>query len=1496
MRFIVHKAFVISLLLCVVFSAFPQNGDMIFDYITADDGLSDNRVQVIFRDSKDYIWIGGYGLNKYDGNKVTIYKHNDNQTGSISNDNIYSIYEDSKNNLWIGTFDGLNLYNPHTDSFTVIKHSSVDSLSNFVTCIFEDKNGNLWITYNDGGGLCKWDYEKQILIHYQVKDEDENYFANSITSGYEDSKGNLWFVSRSPSIYLFEPKTENFIAYNIPGIDINSRHFKTIYIDQNDKIWIGSNGDGLYSFIPSTSTFKHFDANVGNKGLNSQLIIDIIQTDDYHLLIATNQGGINKYNMVTNTFEYIVQNEKVDHGLSSNGIFCLYQDKEGILWVGTIRGGVNYYNPKEHKFKLYNHIDNTNSLSYNIVGCFYEDSKGLIWIGTDGGGINVYDPKTRNFTYYKHDPSDPYSISGDVIRCIAEDKDGDMWIGTWNAGLNRYDRSSNKFYQYYSDKKDSSSVSAKTIWHLIVDHNNNVWLGSFSQGLEVLDPKKGVIKRFVADSDNPRALSNDYIWFIHEDLQHNIFVCTNFGINIYDSISNSFSVCNNFDDNGMMAFCKDKNGQLWAGNTRNGLFLFEQDGTIIKRYDTKDGLPDNTIHAIIDDNQGNLWISTNKGISKFNPEKQEFKNYYKNDGLQGNLFFQQSFLKTRNGEIYFGGYNGFNSFHPDSIKVNDYIPKVYITGFNLFNKPVQIGGDESPLQNHISETKEITLSWREAVISFEYTAMNYTHPEKTEYAYIMEGFEKEWNYVGSKRDATYTRLEAGEYTFRVKASNNDGVWNEEGTSIKLIITPPLWKTWWFRSIAGLLAAAIIFIIYYMRVSSLRNQKIILEKKVNQRTKELKMAYDNIRNNSEFGQKITSTLNFSAINGMIYKYIRTFIDTFDYGIGINIPEKGIIEYKMFYQDGKLIDPQIRQLSNKNSFCVYCIENQETVFINDLNNEYKKYFSELPSFFSLRFPNSLINIPLTVNNKRIGLLAINSIKKNAFSENDLLKLQTLASYIAIALDNANVYQQLELINKELQKSTEVLNETNTLLEEKQEEVLMQNEELNTQKEALQEVNSTLEEKQEEIFMQNEELRVQKENLQETNCTLEEQAEEIESQNNELNRYRNHLEQLVKERTSDLVVAMEKVKESERLKSSFLSNMSHEIRTPMNAIVGFSSLLNDPDLSKAEMEEIITYIGKNSESLLVLIDDILEMAQIQANQLPINTEPVNAIEIMNELFASFQLQAQPKSIELICETDSVGDLLICNTDPVRLKQVLSNLISNAIKFTEKGFVKYGITLENQGFVTFYVKDSGIGISKEVGDSIFKRFIKVESTKTKLYDGVGLGLSICYSIVEVMGGEIWYESEFGKGTTFFFTVPYVDSEKIVVVDKRDKKQLEILNLEEKQILIVEDNEPNYKLLLYYLSKTKANLTWAKNGLEALEKTKSNDYDLILMDLKLPVMNGIEATKLIRQIKPDQIIVAQTAFAQKQEKNEFLKCEFNGYIEKPIAIEKLMKVLNEVF
>src|SRR5664280_1962399 len=844
MNHFLNRLVLLSLILIsVVAAGYSQKLYSQFDHLTTDNGLSSNRIWCIFRDSKDFLWMGtDVGLDRYDSYSVKNYRHEDNQPGTVSTNTILCIYEDRAKNLWIGTNNGLNLYDPEKDNFKIFKNSPEDkgSLnSDYIATIAEDDKGKLWIL-TDGNCLNKWVPETHSFIRYQFEEKYNRLWARPSKMISFDSKGNLWIVSLNNGINCFNPESGKFIKFIDPSIEMGNNCFKSLYIDKQDKIWIKTDGNGFFSYDPVTNKFEQFGSKGDGKGTNRKIIMPIIPEDDNHLLLGVDQGGINRFDKISKTFEYFMYNNSNDEGLNNNGIWCFHRDREGILWVGTSGGGINYINPRDNKFDLYKHTTDPNSLSYSFTGCFFEDHEGMIWIGTDGGGVNVFDPVKGAFSkLFKHVPSDPYSISGDVIRCITEDRDHNIWIATWDAGLNRYDRKTNRFYRYMPDKNNPSSISGRSVWNIKMDHNGYLWLGNYAVGTDLFDVKKGVIRRFRSDKNDPNSISSDQPYFFYEDSEKNMWICTENGLNLYNEKTNSFKVFN-FPGNQIEAVLRDKDGDLWVGSNTKGVFYCKPDGSIIKTFNVANGLANNKVQAILEDNKGNLWISTSGGISRLDRKTQKFRNYSKEDGLQSNQFFQQSFLKTAKGEIYFGGYNGFNSFYPDSLKDNDFIPPVYITDFQIFNKPVAFGVPGSQFQTHINEAKEITLNWRQSVFSFSFAAINYTFPEKNQYSYMMEGFEKDWNYTNAfRRYVTYTNLDPGEYIFKVKSSNNDGIGNEKGASLRIIILPPWWGTLWFRLI---MISTIIFILVFTflsRVRHLKNQKMLLEKLVAIKTTELK---------------------------------------------------------------------------------------------------------------------------------------------------------------------------------------------------------------------------------------------------------------------------------------------------------------------------------------------------------------------------------------------------------------------------------------------------------------------------------------------------------------------------------------------------------------------------------------------------------------------------------------------------------------------------------
>jgi signal transduction histidine kinase/ligand-binding sensor domain-containing protein len=815
-----------------------------FDHLTVNDGLSSNRIWRIFRDSKDFLWIStDLGLDRYDSYEFIHYRFDEKKAGTISSDNVLCIFEDLDKNLWFGTSDGLNLYDPITDSFKIFKHNQEDKNSingNKVNSIIQDKSGTIWFI-TDGDCINKWVPQTQTFVRYPFGIKKKGLFPRPTDMIASDSKGNLWVVSLDRGIFRFDPQSGTFTKFEDPSADLGVHCYKSIYIDSQDKIWITSDDNGFFSYDQATNHFEKFGSNGDGKGTNKIKIISLIPEGDNRFLLAVDQGGINVFNKTTKTFEYITYDLTNEDGLNNNGIWCFHRDREGILWIGTSGGGINYINPNKSRFKLYRHNGNPNSLSYSFTGCFFEDHEGMIWIGTDGGGVNVFDPHTEKFLVYKNNPKDPFSISGNVIRSISEDKDNNIWIGTWGMGLNRFDRKTRKFYHYLQDPQNPSSISGNSIWNLTFDKNDLLWLGIQGNGINLFDKKKQVIERFVSSNSDSNSISDNKIWLIYPDDENNVWVCTQNGLSLYNPENKSFKVYN-FPDNNIHAVWRDKSANLWVGSNTKGAYYCKPDGTIIKTYNTSSGLPNNRIQAIVGDNHENIWFSTGFGISQFNHETGKFRNYTKDDGLQGDEFYLQTSLKTRKGEIYFGGFNGFNVFFPDSLKDNDFIPPVYLTDFQIFNKPVTYGLHESNFQTNITVAKEITLEPDQSVFSFSFAAINYTNPAKNHYAYMMVGFDKDWNYTNaSRRYVTYTNLNPGHYTFRVKASNNDDLWNDQGVSLEITILPPWYKTILFKSIALICLCFGIYSIYYIRLKLYRDKEKELSVLVEKRTHEITLA-------------------------------------------------------------------------------------------------------------------------------------------------------------------------------------------------------------------------------------------------------------------------------------------------------------------------------------------------------------------------------------------------------------------------------------------------------------------------------------------------------------------------------------------------------------------------------------------------------------------------------------------------------------------------------
>ncbi len=824
----------ISIMLNLPVLALQQN--IKFQQLSLEDGLSQNTVNAILQDSQGFIWFGTQdGLNKYDGYEFTVYRHDPSDAYSLIHNEIFAIYEDSKGALWIGTSKGLNRFDRQKNRFIRYQHKNTNLMShNSIWSIYEDNTGILWIG-TDGGGLNQFDrHQNQFLPFKHDPKNPHSLSHNSVLSIFQDKKGVLWIGTNGGGLNKFDRQQKKFTHYwpDAKNKESSSNAITSIYQTAEGNLWIGSI-KGLHQFDPQTELFidHFFHDSKDSKSLSNNMVWGISGFDRGEIWIVTDGGGINLFEGGTFVhFKHYSQNQS---SLSSNAVLSLYQDKVGTMWFGTSGSGVNYFNQKQEKFVHYfPEQNNSNSLNNKHILSIYEDKKGLLWVGTQDG-LNQFDEKREKVTHFRHEPQNSKSLSHNEIHAIYEDSMDTLWIGTFGGGLNQFNREQNQFVSYKNHPDNPDSLINNSVMSIYEDKTGELWIATRG-GLDKFNRQQGKFTHYLHELKNPNTLGDNNVSSIYEDKTGTIWIGTlGGGLNKFDRQRNHFiryqhdeKNQNSLSYDEVSSIYEDKTETLWIGTYGGGLNKFDQTTETFTHYREKDGLANSTVYCILEDNQGNLWLSTNRGLSQFNPKTELFRNYDVLDGLQSNEF-NPACYKNQRGELFFGGINGFNAFYPEKVKDNSYISPIVMTDFKIFNQSVGFG-KKSPLQQHISLTKNITLSYKQSFFSFEFAALNFLS-KKNQYAYKLEGFDNNWNDIRTRRHADYTNVPHGSYVFRVKGSNNDNVWNEQGAALKITILPPPWKTWWAYTLYVLTILTIIMSYHLAQERKLREQQKELER-------------------------------------------------------------------------------------------------------------------------------------------------------------------------------------------------------------------------------------------------------------------------------------------------------------------------------------------------------------------------------------------------------------------------------------------------------------------------------------------------------------------------------------------------------------------------------------------------------------------------------------------------------------------------------------------
>ena len=835
------KLLFIALYLSINIFAFGQRVDMRFKHITITDGISESCINKIIQDKEGFIWLATHdGLNKYDGYSFKVYKPDAFNKHSLYSNQVKTICEDSKGNLWVGTAGGgLSMFDKKTEEFTTYMNDPKDESSisfNDVFSVFEDSKGRLWVgTF--GGGLCILDRTTGKFKRYKNNPSNPRSLSGaSIRAIVEDAQHQIWIGVDGGGLDLYNEQSDDFTVYKHVNGDpqtLSNDIMMNICIDRDGNFWIGTYEGGMNCFNPRTHIVEQFHHNPADpSSLACETVWSVFENTDGNMWCATRGGGLSVYNKKTKRFTNYSYNKTDKYSLNSDKVLSIMKDRSGLIWLGTEGSGINLYDEKSRKFRLIkNEAGNSNSITNDNVMAVKQDGadiwiatrggslnllndntgkvttytapkscqfdfnnllsiefapEGKLWLGTDGNGLFLFDPKTGNAENFRYDnTSKPNQISNNAITSIVPTTDGEIWLSTWGGGLNKFNFKTRTFTYIPIDQSFMKNVG----WCMMKDKSGMLWVGTNGRGLMRIDPRSGEKKYYENERGNTSSISNNVVMYIYEATD----------------------------------------GTIWVGTGGGGLNKFDTKTEKFISYSRKDGFPNDMIQAITEDGSKNLWVSTANGLSKFNPKTKEITTYFEENGLQGNSFNERSCYKNKEGILYFGGAKGLTVFNPDKLSSDAVIPQVAISGFRIFSKIVNVNDEingDIVLDKPIYLTDTLELSYKQSVFSFEFAALDYVSPLKNKFQYKMEGFDENWIEAdASQRFASYTNLPGGKYIFRVRAANGEGIWNEKGVALYIIIKPPFYKTIWFYTLMIiLLVVSVIFFIRFREKDLIRKRK------------------------------------------------------------------------------------------------------------------------------------------------------------------------------------------------------------------------------------------------------------------------------------------------------------------------------------------------------------------------------------------------------------------------------------------------------------------------------------------------------------------------------------------------------------------------------------------------------------------------------------------------------------------------------------------------
>jgi len=1182
-----------------------------FKHYGVDDGISQSEIKCIFQDSEGYLWFATQnGLNKFDGYSFESFFYDPTDRQSLSNNWIFDITEDSTGNIWLGTKEGLNRYDKKTGGFSLVPHKLNDSIvpDNFVYGTIADDN---FIYINIPPIISRYNYRTDSLESYINSQQYDGALHDIGFPILKSSRGMIWLGS-SEGLSVFDPEKKTFINFRHDVSNphsISNNHITALYEDMIGNILIGTE-DGLNFFINQTKRFIRF-RNEDNRGnpLSHPYIRTILQ-DSYGVYwIGTQEGGLNRldWNWDNGNFELTHFRSGPNHEnfIGHDIVHSLFEDSSHNLWIGTI-AGLDRTDLKPKKFKSYKKTDDPNSLDLldNIIGSVYIDKDYRLWVGNWGKGLNIFNPHSKEMLHYSSEFEGDRHIPNNHVHVLFEDSESRIWMGTRNGVsiFNKEKQSFTPFADYFG--LDMTDFFANNRVYCITEIlDGKIWIGT-GNGIFAFDPITKERTHYRSGVETVCGISSNLVYSILEDKDGHVWIATMDGMDCYLPHENQMlhfshergkrnTLCDNFT----ISLCEDYKGDIWIG-TSTGVNMFNKKDSLFTYYSMKDGLPSNIIYDIIEDKNRNLWFSTGSGLAMLNSTIHEFKSYSINEGLQGVEFNLKAVYQDDNGEVYFGGMAGLISFHPDSLEDNTFVPPVVITSFDK-----ESAGLKQKLNVY---TDRLELSYKDYSFTISYAALDFTKPFKNRYAYKMEGLRDEWIEVGNRHYVHFTNLPSGSYTFLVKGTNNDGIWNEVPTQLGIRILPPWWLSHYAYATYVLLGILLILGIIRLRVRNLKREKRVLEEGIRERTTEIALQKERVE---ESEGKLKSTI--SSLNDLVFVLDRDGVFQEFYNPGNKDP---LYENPDFF-----LHKHYREVD----FPPLVVEQLQTAFEQLQESDIVQEFDYCVDQDGMCWFNAKI-----------------SPRRNA--QGDLTGITIVSRHIT------------------------------------------------ERKEAEQQ------------------LRHQKEELDELNAT----------------------------------------------KDKFFSILAHDLKNPFASLYSLSQVVDENYHNLDEEDKLVALkrIHHSAELIYNLLENLLTWSKSQSGRIEYSPSEFDLSVQVQENINLHRIPAEKKGIHL---RSNVSGICTAYADRQMINTVLRNLVNNAVKFTDSGKEVEVNVREEAKFLEVEVKDQGVGISPENLEKLFRIDVKYKTTGTSGEKGTGLGLILCHEFIQKNYGAIWCESEEGKGTSFFFTIP---------------------------------------------------------------------------------------------------------------------------------------------